>query len=136
MLEGVQKIASFPIGTQFVTSSLCQCLLVVYVVEGSLNTVQFIMFALQYVCIIIELLSPCFFGNRLIEAGEELQRAVYECNWCEQSLKFQQLLVIFLARTQKYNGLKAGNWIQVDLRNFMHAQKLVYSFFTYLNSFK
>lgn len=134
MLNSIKKLASVPTAIQLLSSSAAQCLLFMYASRGTTTHIQIIMCAMHYIISNSLSLVPCVFGNLLIDAGTELERAIYECNWCDQSLRFQQDLKFFLARAQKENGIKAAEWISIDLRTFVQSQKLAYSFFTFLQS--
>jgi hypothetical protein len=50
-------------------------------------------------------------GQRLIDANTEVYKATYECNWYEQSLKFQKALLIMREVMIKELNIKiAGGW--------------------------
>jgi hypothetical protein len=51
-------------------------------------------------------------GQRLIDANTEVFDATYECNWYEQSLKFQKALLIMREVMIKELNIKiAGGWV-------------------------
>jgi hypothetical protein len=61
---------------------------------------------------IVNLLILTEVGQRLINADNEVFNATYECNWYEQSLKFQKSLLIMREVLMKEMNIKiAGGWV-------------------------
>lgn len=137
MLSAIQDLSAFPLFVQFLFTSVDQILLTYcIVINGFSDKMQCFIYVIHLLGITVELLCPCYFGNMLIESGEELERAIYDSNWYEQNIKFKKLLHVFLIRAQRETSLKAGHWIAVNLYSFGESLKKVYSFATFLAKFK
>lgn len=73
----------------------------------------------EIVCVILETWIPCYYGEKIRTAHEELAKAIYEVNWYEQDIKFRGYFLIFLHRAQKDEYLLAGKMIPVTLQSFL-----------------
>lgn len=134
MLSAIQDLSSVQLLIQFISTSTSQILLTYCLIKGTQGNVKSFIYATHLIFITWELLFPCYFGNMLIESGEELERAIYDCSWFEQTTRFRRLLHIFLIRTQCESSLKAGNWITVNHYTFSESLQNVYLVATFLKN--
>lgn len=72
----------------------------------------------QFISVTIETWLPCYYGEKIRTAHDDLAKAIYEVKWYEQDTRFRRYFVLFLLRAQKDAYLTAGNKIPVTLHSF------------------
>lgn len=117
----IQDLVQILIFVQFITTSINQITFGYYIIYSSsaLTTFEIIMHTGQCICIVLETLMPCYFGEKVKTAGDDLAEAIYNVNWYEQNVKFRKYFVLFLQRAQQEQCLKAGDVIPITLQSFV-----------------
>lgn len=117
----IQDITNISIFIQFISTSLTQIAFGYYAIISSstINYVDAMRYFGQFVSITIETLLPCYYGEKIRTAQDELAMAIYEMKWYEQEIRFRRYFVLFLLRAQKDVFLMAGNQIPVNLKSFL-----------------
>lgn len=72
-------------------------------------------------CLTIQLFISCNYGSILTEKSNELSRAIYNCDWTEQSSEFKRIMLIFVERNQKPIIPRAGSLFDVGLPTFVRV---------------
>ncbi|KAH8288053.1 hypothetical protein KR018_007598 [Drosophila ironensis] len=61
----------------------------------------------------------CYNGQRFTTASEQIGKAFYECDWCEESREFRQLIRMMLMRTNRGFKLDVSWFMQMSLPTLM-----------------
>lgn len=75
----------------------------------------------QIASIVLEILLPCYFGEKVRTSFDDLSRSIYEIKWYEQDIRFRKHFVLFLQRVQEEECLMAGGLIPVTLQSFFEV---------------
>ncbi|XP_055842589.1 odorant receptor 7a-like [Episyrphus balteatus] len=116
---------------QLIITGASLCMTVFYFLNfnhGSVN--QLLATILDMMAIVVVSLPVCYFGNSLMEETDRLTTAIYNCNWTDQTLKFQKSLIIFMQRSQRENVLTAGGLLTINLQTFIAIIRFSFSMFT------
>lgn len=121
MFDLIQDITNRPVFIQFLTTSTSQITFGYFIILSlsEMNNLEIIRNFGQLICIALQIVLPCYFGEKLRHAFQELSEVIYDLKWYEQDIKFQKIFILFLQRTQKEKCLMAGYQIPISLRSFM-----------------
>ncbi|CAD7085719.1 unnamed protein product [Hermetia illucens] len=132
--QTVRKITSTAIFLQFFVTGMEACItaVCVFCVEGDLFEIMFL--AEYFLCVILEILLDCYFGEQLAGESERMTDAIYSCNWTDKDKTFKKNLIIFMQSTQENMTIVAGEIFLVNLTTFVSVLKQSYSLFAVLMS--
>lgn len=85
----------------------------------TITTVELLKNVTQGITISLEVLLPCYYGEKLRSAFSDLAEGIYNMRWYEQNIRFRKHFVLLLQRAQKDEFLKAGNHIPITLQSFL-----------------
>lgn len=102
--------------------------LIAELLGGLKNTYMEVPFA------IIQVGMDCLTGQRVIDASEVFEHAVYSCNWERLNASNMKTVLIMLVNAQKTITLSAGGIAILSFTTLMSVLKSVYSAFTTLQS--
>lgn len=71
----------------------------------------------------LQIFMPCYYGSVVYAKSSMLSTCGFESNWLEQSLSFKKSLIIFVERTIRPIGLKAGGLFDLNLKIFLSVMK-------------
>lgn len=77
----------------------------------------------------------CFIGQRLIDAGDGFEQAVYDCKWENFDKNNMKLVLVMLQVSQKTTCISAGGITNMSFSCWMAAMRATYSAYTTLRSF-
>ncbi|XP_037941817.1 odorant receptor 2a-like [Teleopsis dalmanni] len=93
---------------QFISTGLAQCTLGVFFlyhgfsVDMNLLNIIFFFIAVSYMTF-----NLCYYGTQLQDEFQNLNAALYSCNWMDQNKKFKKSLLFLLHRSQIYDNINA-----------------------------
>lgn len=120
----IQEIVSVPVFIQFLSSSTSQ-ILAAYNIFNAETTYNTCRESINMAAITFETFVPCYYGDLLEDAGDDLSKFIYECNWEEQSIKFKKMLLIMLIRSQRKNNLEALGYFSITLLTFLKVTMII-----------
>lgn len=94
---------------------------------------QYLYFGLYGAGVSLEIALACFYSSELEACNHDLVRAIYYCNWIEQSKQFRRDLIIFAENCLFKKQFTAGGIIPISLITFQKVLKTSYSFYTVLS---
>ncbi|XP_055845058.1 odorant receptor 7a-like [Episyrphus balteatus] len=131
LFDIIKPTVSRTVLVQLIITGALLCMTVFYYISfnhGSVSRLVATIF--DMISILIVSLPICYFGNSLMEETEQLTTAIYNCNWTDQTLKFQKSLIIFMQRSQRENILTAGGLLTINLQTFIAIIRFSFSMFT------
>ncbi|XP_041977465.1 putative odorant receptor 85d [Aricia agestis] len=126
IVECLRTLYNMPIGVNFGTNAFCICMffflnLEAWITFGPLLGYCFLVFFLY-----------CYLCQKLIDASEVFERAVYSCGWESYGLDDMKSLLIVLKQAQQPALLLAGYMIPVNIYTFATGMQFIYKFVTTL----
>ncbi|XP_026319480.1 odorant receptor 46a-like [Hyposmocoma kahamanoa] len=120
--------------TLFIQFSMASCIICIcafrFILPGS---VQYYIFLVTYTSVrIIQIMVPCWFGNRIMDKSYELCHALYCCKWTSKSRIFKSSVRIFMVRACRPLTITGGKMFSLSLITFTSILQTAYSFFTLL----
>lgn len=82
----------------------------------------------------IQMYIDCLIGQRLIDASNVFEKAVYNCKWENFDKANMKTVLLLLQNSQKPLTLTAGGLTKLDFVCLMSVVKSTYSFYTTLRS--
>nr|QKN21149.1 odorant receptor [Zeugodacus cucurbitae] len=114
-------------------SCLVLCLIGLQIVLGSeaLSVIKFIGFL---VSTIVQVFFVSYFGNNLKELSTGISDAFYNHPWYDGNYKYIRMLVLPIARAQRYAHLTAFKFFEISMDSFKSLCTTSYQFFTLLRT--
>ncbi|CAK1545225.1 unnamed protein product [Leptosia nina] len=122
--RNLQSLYSTPIGVNFGTNAVCIALFF------SLSFQEWINFSPILIYCFLVFFLYCYLCQKLIDASEMFEQAVYACGWEKFQLKEKSVVYIMLLQAQKPVKLLAANIVPVNIYTFATTLQLVYKFIT------
>lgn len=123
-VDGIKSLYSMPIGTNFGTNAVCMCLFFYLPFQEWIKFVPVLMY-----CFLVYFLY-CFLCQRLINASEKFERAVYCCGWENFDLNEMKMIFIMYMHAQKPVELLAAGIIPVNMYTFATSLQSMFKFVT------
>uniref|UniRef100_A0A348AZS6 Odorant receptor n=1 Tax=Bactrocera dorsalis TaxID=27457 RepID=A0A348AZS6_BACDO len=136
ILDYAERIDStFSLATflNYVGSCLVLCLIGLQIVLGSeaLSVIKFIGFL---VSTIVQVFFVSYFGNNLKDLSTGISDAFYNHPWYDANYKYMRMLVLPIARSQRYAHLTAFKFFEISMDSFKSLCTTSYQFFTLLRT--
>lgn len=112
-------------------SNMCTSLILILFYSG--NFVQKLYYIVYGIASPLKIYLTCYYGTAFQEECNNLTKAIFACNWVEQSQKFTKDLKIFLQGSLRELHFYAGGVMIVSLNGFLQVMKSAYSLFALLN---
>lgn len=120
MFDLINDIIDSPIFGQFIITSLHEITFWSYAVSSAStwSNIEIMMNLSQMNNFLLEIFLPCYYGEKVRTAFNDLAQAIYEIEWYDKDVRFQRYFVLFLQRAQRDQFFMAANWIPITLRSF------------------
>nr|QMS80352.1 odorant receptor [Histia rhodope] len=120
----LKEIYSMPIGMNLGVNAICMCLFFFMPLSDWFKFMPILVY-----CFVVFFLN-CFLCQRLINASEEFERAVYGCGWENFDVIKKKWVYIMLMNSQKPAQLLAADIIPVNIATFATTMQSMYKFIT------
>lgn len=104
---------------QFLGTAIAQCSICYFLMFARVGFMRFAHMLVLLTALTIETVLHCYTSELLCQEGDNLLAAVYRCNWLDQSVRFQRLLIPMLVRCQRPLILVAGVLVPVRMETFL-----------------
>ncbi|KAJ8925733.1 hypothetical protein NQ315_009581 [Exocentrus adspersus] len=125
----VQKTYSIGVFTQVVCSVLIVCFGLFKSIVTPLKSMQFMMLTSYSLTMIYQVSLYCVYGQKVLDASNDLTDACYMSKWNHCSLGVQKYLVMIMTRGNRPVIMKAGGIFDLTLETLMTIYTSSYSFF-------
>nr|XP_049692376.1 odorant receptor 2a-like [Helicoverpa armigera] len=131
----VQDVFSISLFVQFGMGSciICICLMR-FTMPAPLS--YFLFLATYMFVMVIQIMVPCWFGQRIIDKSNLLAFSAYNCEWTSETRQFKSNMRFFVARANKPLSITGGKMFSLSLVTFTSIMNSAYSFFTLLQNVK
>lgn len=123
-VSGLQDLFGLAIGMWFFLNAISLCIFFVLPLEVCMNFVPLIFYYL------IVFLLYCYLGQRLTNASEMFERAVYCCGWQYLDVKDQKYVFLIFLQAQKPVMICAANIVPISMFTFAGTMQNIYKFVT------
>ncbi|XP_013180466.1 PREDICTED: odorant receptor 30a-like [Papilio xuthus] len=123
-VDDLKLLYSVPIGIHFGSNAVCICLFFYLPLQDWITFIPVLMY-----CFLVYFLY-CFLCQRLINASEEFERAVYCCGWEKFDLNEMKLTYMMLMQAQKPIELLAAGIVPVNIYTFATSMQAMFKFVT------
>lgn len=96
------------------------------------NPVLYAYYATFMVSVTVQIFLPCFFGNELLLASEQLTRHAYASNWPLLGERFARLQRVFVERTQRSVHVMVVKMFPLKLQTFTSISSFGYRLYAVL----
>ncbi|CAH2086236.1 unnamed protein product [Euphydryas editha] len=124
IIKNIQALYSMPLGVNFGSNAVCMCL-IFYVPLDELITLSPILIY----CFLVFFLY-CFLCQRLINASEMFENAIYSCGWEKFGMKEKKMVFLMLVQAQRPVTILAADIIPVHIYTFATTLQAMYKFVT------
>ncbi|XP_031339009.1 odorant receptor Or2-like [Photinus pyralis] len=128
----VEDMCCYLILCIFVSNSTLLCLLLYKSSLYPLNSSFFIMFAIYYFVIALQVFNFCWWGNELTVANESLALGVSQSYSADEPTSHAMALKLMMIRTQRTLSLSAGKFAPLSLETYKALMKASFSYFMVL----
>ncbi|XP_036327273.1 odorant receptor 67c-like [Rhagoletis pomonella] len=131
--ERIDSTFSLSILLNYMGSCMVLCLIGVQLVGGTefLSIVKFLAFL---IATMVHVYFISYFGNNLIDLSSGISDAFYNHAWYKANYKYMRLLVLPIARAQRYAHLTAFQFFEISMNSFKSLCTTSYQFFTLLRT--
>ncbi|XP_034482186.1 odorant receptor 19a-like [Drosophila innubila] len=136
LVDTIQDALSSVFFVQFTCTALSMCTLTYFVFFVKLSMSKLFHLFFNFIGVAIETFIICYAAEAVSDSAEHVCQAVYNCNWLDQSIKFQRTLILVLKRSQRPIIIMAARLLPVRMTTFLAVGKTAYSMFTMLNNIK
>ncbi|XP_069967470.1 odorant receptor 67c-like [Bactrocera oleae] len=136
ILDYAERIDStFSLATllNYMGSCLVLCLIGLQIVLGS-DVVSVIKFIGFLVSTIVQVYFVSYFGNNLKDLSTGISDAFYNHPWYDANYKYMRMLVLPIARAQRYAHLTGFKFFEISMDSFQSLCTTSYQFFTLLRT--
>ncbi|XP_018795012.1 PREDICTED: odorant receptor 67c-like [Bactrocera latifrons] len=136
MLNYAERIDNtFGVATllNYVGSCLVLCLIGLQIAMGS-EAVIVIKFIGFLVSTIVQVFFVSYFGNNMKDLSTGISDAFYNHPWYDANYKYMRMLVLPIARSQRYAHLTAFKFFEISMDSFKSLCTTSYQFFTLLRT--
>nr|WCC57420.1 odorant receptor 20 [Papilio glaucus] len=123
-VDDLKNLYSVPIGIHFGSNAVCICLFFYLPLQDWITFMPVLVY-----CFLVYFLY-CFLCQRLINASEEFERAVYCCGWEKFDLNEMNLTYLMLMQAQKPIELLAAGIVPVNIYTFATSMQAMFKFVT------
>ncbi|XP_037941301.1 odorant receptor 33b-like [Teleopsis dalmanni] len=134
IFEALQDTLSIAQLSQFISSGLNICIVLVYLLFYADNIFASIYYSVYFIAMAIEIFPCCYYGSIMQQEFLDLPYAVFKSNWLKQNNKFRKNMIIFTELAKKEITPIAGGVIGIHLNAFFYTCKMAYSLFAVLRS--
>nr|AQQ73527.1 olfactory receptor 54 [Heliconius melpomene rosina] len=124
IIDNLKALYSMPMGVNFGSNAVCICLFFY------LSLHEWITFAPVLIYCFLVFFLYCFLCQRLINASEVFENAVYSCGWEKFNMKEKKTIYVMLLQAQKPITLLAADIIPVNIYTFASTLRAMYQFIT------
>ncbi|KAJ8925734.1 hypothetical protein NQ315_009582, partial [Exocentrus adspersus] len=126
----VEETFSVGVFVQIVCGVLVICFGLFKSLVTPLKSMQFAMLATYFITMLYLVTLYCVYGQKILDASNDLTDACYMSKWNNCSLDVQKYLVLIMTRANKPVIMKAGGIFSLSLETLMTIYTSSYSFFT------
>ncbi|XP_039756638.1 uncharacterized protein LOC120631223 [Pararge aegeria] len=123
---------------QEINKELCHILAIEYIIKSVAIIAQLLAGLentyMQAIFNIVLIYIDCLTGQKLIDACNEFEEALYSCEWKNFNVTNQKTILLMLLISQKSLSLSAGGIADLNFYFLMVVLKSIYSSYTTLNS--
>ena len=124
IIDNLKALYSMPIGVNFGSNAVCICLFFYLSLHEAITFAPVLIY-----CFLVFFLY-CFLCQRLINASEVFENAVYSCGWEKFNMKEKKTIYVMLLQAQKPITLLAADIIPVNIYTFASTLRAMYQFIT------
>ncbi|XP_072943861.1 uncharacterized protein [Epargyreus clarus] len=124
IINNFKYLYSVPLGVNFGSNAVCISFFFFLPLQEWVPFIPILIY-----CFLVFFLY-CFLCQRLINAAEEFERAVYSCGWENFKTKDQKTVYVMLMQAQKPIVLLAADIIPVNIYTFATTLQAMYKFIT------
>lgn len=124
IIENLKALYSMPIGVNFGSNAVCMCLFFY------LSLREWVTFSPVLIYCFLVFFLYCFLCQRLINAAEAFENAIYSCGWEKFAIKEKKTIYVMLLQAQKPISLLAADIIPVNIYTFASTIRAMYQFIT------
>ncbi|XP_030376370.1 putative odorant receptor 19b [Scaptodrosophila lebanonensis] len=134
LMDTLEQSLSLACFFQFFCTAMSQCALglVIFYIDLSPSKLLFPLF--MFFGITLETSIICYAAELVFHEGEQLNIAIYSCNWVDLNLKFRRALILMCQRSQKLRVNVAAKLTPIRLATLLAVFKGAYSMFTVLRN--
>ncbi|CAH0721836.1 unnamed protein product, partial [Brenthis ino] len=124
IIANLKSLYSMPIGVNFGSNAVCICLFFY------LSLREWVTFSPVLIYCFLVFFLYCFLCQRLINAAEVFENAIYSCGWEKFGIKEKKTIYVMLLQAQKPISLLAADIIPVNIYTFASTLRAMYQFIT------
>ncbi|XP_050341819.1 odorant receptor 85c-like [Bactrocera neohumeralis] len=125
----MNEVLGVPLLVNFMTSSFVICFVGFQMTMGAEPDYMVKLFLFLFSSL-IQIYLICHYGQQLIDASNNVSRAVYNHGWVHSHVHYQRMLVLVTARAQKPAMLKATSFVRISRGTLTDIMQISYKFFT------
>ncbi|XP_034670973.1 putative odorant receptor 19b [Drosophila subobscura] len=133
LFQSLEHSFSMSCFLQFFSTASAQCAICFFLIFVRIGIMRSVNMIFLFLTFTFQTLLLCYSAELVCHEGESLMRAVYDCNWLDQSVEFRRMIILMLARSQKPMIMRAGVIVPVQMKTFRMVCKGAYSMLTLLN---
>lgn len=96
------------------------------------NPVLYAYYFFFFIAVTVQIYLPCFFGNELLLASEQLPRHAYGSNWPLLGQRFARLQLVFVERSQRTVQVMVVKLFPLKLQTFTSIGSFSYRLYAVL----
>lgn len=132
----LSKTASPVMLGMFLITGSNMCTSLILILFYAENLLQKLYFTVYGTAMPLQIYLACYYGTAFQEECDNLTKAIFACNWVEQTKEFTKDLRIFLENSLRKFQFTAGGVMVISLNGFLQVMKSTYSLFAVLNQMR
>lgn len=122
--EKLKSLYSFPLGVDFGSNAVCMSLFFYLPLQEYLKYIPILVYCF------VSFFLYCFLCQKLMNASEIFERAIYSCGWENFSIKEKKMIYVMLRQAQKPVIILAADIIPVNMYTFAQTLQAMFKFVT------
>ncbi|XP_054734890.1 odorant receptor 67c-like [Anastrepha obliqua] len=131
--EKIDSAFSISILLNYIGSCVVLCLIGLQLVTGT-EFVSILKFFAFLIATMVHVYLISYFGNNLIDLSLGISKAFYNHPWYNANYKYMRMLVLPIARAQRYAHLTACQFFEISMDSFKSLCTTSYQLFTLLRT--
>nr|AKC58550.1 odorant receptor 15 [Anomala corpulenta] len=127
----IEEIFGMGIFIMFMFDCLALCMTMFQLLIISFKSIQFFCVIIYMMCITMELMAYCWFGNELLVISSQVPVAAYESDWIDTPVYFQKNLLMFITIAMKPMKVTVIHF-SLSVETFTVIMRTAWSYFAVL----
>ncbi|CAO1340008.1 unnamed protein product [Diamesa tonsa] len=94
------------------------------------NTYEAMILTMGIIWFYMQIYLPCYYGNKIATASDNLVFSLYNCEWFEMPIKARKLIILIMINSQKTMHIGIAAFFRLTMEQFGNIVNSIYTLYT------